>query len=76
MLGRWGYRFVQIKGLDPFGAQSGGKYGTFSKIFKNLLLGTTSRNALICSMEYPWGKEIQVCLNEVPRVLYGPTPGA
>jgi len=25
MLGGWGFRFVQIKGLAPFGAQYGGK---------------------------------------------------
>jgi len=25
---------------------------------------------------HPWGKEIQVCSNKVPRVMYGPTPGA
>jgi len=32
-------------------------------------------NALIFSMENTWGKEIQLCLNKVPRVMYGPTPG-
>jgi len=31
-------------------------------------------NALICSMEHPWGKEIQVCSNKVFRVMYGPHP--
>jgi len=31
---------------------------------------------LIFSMEHPWGKEIQGCSNKVPRVMYGPTPGA
>jgi len=25
-------------------------------------------------MEHPWGKEIQVCSNEDPRVMYGPHP--
>jgi len=25
-------------------------------------------------MEHPWGKEIQVCSNKVPRVIYGPHP--
>jgi len=25
-------------------------------------------------MEHPWGKEIKVCSNKVPRVMYGPTP--
>jgi len=36
----------------------------------------TGRNALIFDMEHPWDKEIQVCSNEVPRVMYGPAPGA
>jgi len=30
----------------------------------------------IFGREHPWGKEIQVCSNEVPRVKYGPVPGA
>jgi len=25
-------------------------------------------------MEHPWGKEIQVCSNKVPRDMYGPHP--
>jgi len=33
-------------------------------------------NALLFSMEHPWGKEIHFCSNEVPRVMYGPIPGA
>jgi len=27
-------------------------------------------------MEHPLGKEIQICSNKVPRIMYGPTPGA
>jgi len=38
MLGGWRYRFVHIKGLALFRTQSGANLGTFSKIFKNLLL--------------------------------------
>jgi len=26
-------------------------------------------------MEHPWGKEIQFCSNEVPRVMYNPAQG-
>jgi len=26
-------------------------------------------------MEHLWSKEIQVCSNEVPRVMFGPTQG-
>jgi len=26
-------------------------------------------------MKHPWDKEIQAGSNEVPRVMYGPTPG-
>jgi len=29
---------------------------------------------LIFSMEHPWGKEIQVYSNKVPRVMYGSNP--
>jgi len=25
---------------------------------------------------HPWGKEIEVCSNIVPRVMYGPAAGA
>jgi len=34
------------------------------------------QNVLIFSMEHPWGKEIQICSNKDPRVMYGPTPWA
>jgi len=27
-------------------------------------------------MVHSWGKEIQVCSNEIPRIMYGHTPGA
>jgi len=36
---------------------------------------TSGRNALIFGMECPWGKEIQICSNKVPRVMHGSTPG-
>jgi len=29
----------------------------------------TGWNVLIFSMEHPWGKEIQVCSNKVPKVI-------
>jgi len=29
-------------------------------------------NALLFGMEHPWGKEFQIHLNEVPRVIYAP----
>jgi len=37
---------------------------------------TTYLNALIFGREHPWGKEIQLCSNEAPRVMYGPAPKA
>jgi len=33
-------------------------------------------NTLTFGMDHPWGKEIKRCSNKVPRVMYGPTPGA
>jgi len=36
----------------------------------------TGWNTLIFTMEHPLGKDIQGCLNKVPRVMHGPTPGA
>jgi len=54
--------------------------GEIRKILINLqkifFAWTTGQNALIFSMEHPWGKEIPVCLNEILRVMYGPTLGA
>jgi len=49
--GGWGFIFVQIKGLNKENIDKS------SKIYSR----TTSRNALIFGMEYPWVKEIQVC---------------
>jgi len=40
------------------------------------MLKSLLKNALMFGMDYPWGKEIQICSNKVPRVMYGPTPGA
>jgi len=46
-----------------------------AKTFKNLLLMNHELECIdIFFMEHPWGKEIQLYANEVPRVMYGPTP--
>jgi len=37
---------------------------------------TTDLNALIIGMEHHLGKEIQMCSNEVLKVMYGSPPGA
>jgi len=50
--------FCSNKGAGPFG----GKIRTF--VIKLQKSWTTGRNAVIFDMEHPWGKEIQVCLNE------------
>jgi len=63
MLGRWEFLFVQIKGLAPFGPIRG-------KIRKMLI------NLQKSSSHEPPTARIQVCLNKVPRIVYGPTPGA
>jgi len=61
ILGGWGFRFVQIR-------------GKIRKILINLqkfsykpLAGI---NALLFCMDHLWGKEIEVCSNEVPRFMY------
>jgi len=51
MPGGWGFIFVQIEWLNKE------NFDKSSKIFSS----TTGRNALIFGMEYPCGKEIQVC---------------
>jgi len=56
--GGWGFRFVQIKGLNKE------NFDKSSEIFSC----TTGRNALIFGMEYPWGKEIQVCSDKVSGI--------
>jgi len=33
---------------------------------------TTALNKIMFCMEHPQDKEIQVCLNKVPGVIYGP----
>jgi len=53
------------KGAGPFWDQTRGK---IRKIFLSWTIGW---NALIFGIEHPWGKEIQVCSNEVPRVTNG-----
>jgi len=42
-----------------------------AKTFKIFFTWTTGLNALIFGMEHSWGKEIQLCSNEVPRVTNG-----
>jgi len=43
--------------------------------FKNLLLmNHLSGIALTFGREHPWGKDIQLCSKEIPRVMYGLTP--
>jgi len=75
MLGGWGFRFVQIKGLfwGPIrGKIRGGGIINLQKSSSHE--PRTGRNTLIFSMEHPWGKEIQGCSNKVPRVMYDPIP--
>jgi len=46
--------------------------GKIRNILINLLLmNHWPEYALIFGMEHPWGKEIQVCSNEVPEVING-----
>jgi len=51
-------------------------------IYREMLMKSSSHepctgwNTLIVTIEHPLGKEIQGCSNKVPRVMYGPTPGA
>jgi len=35
-----------------------------------------ARRHRFLAWNHPWGKEIQDCSDDVPRVMYGPTPGA
>jgi len=48
----------------------------FDKSSRIFFSRATGRNALIFSMEHPWGKEIQVCSSKVPKIMHGPTQGA
>jgi len=41
-----------------------------SKLFFSL---TTGQNGLIFGFKHPWGKEIQLCSNEVPGITNGHT---
>jgi len=69
-----GIQICSNKGAGPFWDPIRGK------IRKNLinLKNSSSHeplagNALIFGMEYPWGKEIHICSNEVPGVINGHT---
>jgi len=62
MLGRWEFRLIQLKGLALLGPNKG--------------QNKEIRNALIFNMIDQWDKEILVCSNKVPRIMYVPTPGA
>jgi len=69
-----GIKFVQIKRLALSGPIRGKRMKKFDKFSKSLLL---MNHWLECiNVWHAWGKEIQVCSNEVPRVMYGLTPGA
>jgi len=62
------------RGAGPF---LGPIRGKIRKILINLQKSCSHEPlALIFGMEHPWGKEIQVSSNKIPRVIYGPTPGA
>jgi len=64
MLEGWGFRFVL---LGPNKGQNKENFDKYSKIFSS----TTSQNALLCGKNLSLGERIQVCSNEVPRVMYG-----
>jgi len=76
MLGGWGFRTVQIKRVAPLGPNMGQNKENFDKYSKIFFSCTTGRNVLIFGLECPWGKEIQICSNTVPRVMHDPTLGA
>jgi len=71
-----GIQICSNKGVGPFWGPVRGKIREKIINLQNLFLINHGRNALIFSMEHPWGKEIQVCSIKVPMVMYGPTPGA
>jgi len=72
-----GIQICSNKGAGPFWGPIRGKIRKILINLQNLLLmNQWPGNALVFSMEHPWGKEIQVCSNKVPRVMHGPTPGA
>jgi len=62
MLEGWGFILVQMKG------QHKENFDKSWKIFS--WIRTTGQNALIFSMEHPWGKVIQVCSNKVSGVIH------
>jgi len=51
-------------------------YVHIAKTFKNRLLFNHWPECIDIWYRASMGEEIQVCLNEVPRVMYGPAPGA
>jgi len=66
-------KYVDWPILGPNKGQNKEYFYKSSKIFFSW---TTGRSVLIFGMNYPLGEGIQVCSNEVPRVMYGPAPGA
>jgi len=58
----------KYRGWPHLGPNKGQNKENFDKSSKNLLLMTTGQNASIFGMEYPWGKETQVCSNKVSGV--------
>jgi len=71
-----GIQIVQIRGWSLLGPNKRNNKENVEKSSKIFFSWTNGRNALIFSMEHTWSKEIQVCSNQVPRVMCGPTPGA
>jgi len=67
-----GIQICSNKGAGPFWGPIRGK---IRKILIRLLMNHWPE-CIDISMDHPWGKEIQVSSNKVPRVMYGPTPGA
>jgi len=64
------------KGAGLFlGANKGQNMENFDKSSKIFFSGTNGWNALIFGIEHHLGKEIQICSNEVPTVMYGLVPG-
>jgi len=69
------FKFAQIKGLAPFGAQKKATIGEIWGIWKKIpLTYHIWPDALVFGMKHPWDKEIQLCTNNVPGVINGPTP--
>jgi len=68
-----GIQICSNTGAGPFWGPNKEKFDKYSKIFFSW---TTDPNTLIFSKDHPLGEENQVRSNEVPRVMYGPAPGA